>query len=158
MNITISYRLFTGVLLLVAPLACAAAEHPLAWRKHELNREFHAEGGALGDLNRDGVDDVIAGPYWYEGPDFNRRHELYPPQAIDPLQYSKNFFAYLEDFDRDSWSDVLVIGFPGEETFWLRNPGETGDAWSRTSYSRRPTTSPQASSPCGPAASACCSA
>ena len=52
--------------------------------------------------------DVVAGPYWYEGPDFKKRHEFYPAAPFDPLKYSDNFFAFAHDFNRDGWPDLFV--------------------------------------------------
>ena len=43
----------------------------------QLSDTFHAEGAAFGDLNHDGIADVVAGPFWYAGPDFRERHEIY---------------------------------------------------------------------------------
>jgi hypothetical protein len=103
----------------------------LSFHKRHLCQEFFAEGGAFGDLNRDGKADVIAGPYWYEGPDFVRRHELYPPKPFDPLQYSDNFMAFVDDLNADGWPDVLIVGFPGADASWLENPGPAGGTWRR---------------------------
>jgi hypothetical protein len=117
-------------LCLLALGAQAAPDRP-EWRKLELNREFLAEGGAFGDLNRDGAIDVVAGPYWYEGPDFARRHEFYPAKPFDPLQYSKNFVVQVDDCNSDGWPDILVVGFPGEDTSWFENPGSKAGAWTK---------------------------
>lgn len=128
--------------LVVLALAAAAAAQTAAalappseatpFRKIELSRDFFAEGGTFGDLNRDGHADAIAGPFWYEGPDFSRRHELYaPPAPFDPLGYSDNFSAFVHDFNADGWPDVLLIGFPGKDASWLENSGAGGGAWRR---------------------------
>lgn len=111
--------------LLLAPLAAAAGD----WSKLTLSREFFSEGGTFGDLNRDGVPDIISGPYWYEGPGFEKQHELYAAVPFDPMKYSDNFFAFVEDFNADGWNDVLIIGFPGKDASWLENPGTSGGAW-----------------------------
>lgn len=103
----------------------------LAYRKIQLSDEFFAEGGTFGDLNRDGQADAIAGPYWYAGPDFTERHELYPPKPFDPLGYSDNFSAFVRDFNGDAWPDIFAIGFPGKEAFWLENPGDKRGPWKR---------------------------
>ena len=118
-----------GLCLLAASVSAVPALP--SWQKHELNREFLAEGGALGDLNRDGHPDAIAGPYWYEGPDFSQRHELYAPKPFDPLRYSDNFMAFVEDFNADGWPDILLVGFPGQDASWLENPGTAARAWTR---------------------------
>src|SRR5262245_61392507 len=49
-----------------------------------LHTEFYSEGATYGDFDRDGVTDVVAGPYWYAGPLFTEKHELYEPVAFDP--------------------------------------------------------------------------
>ena len=48
------------------------------WTKIHANKHFWAEGGAVGDFNRDGHGDLVVGPYWYAGPDFKTKHEIYP--------------------------------------------------------------------------------
>lgn len=103
-----------------------------SFNKIVLSETFYAEGANFGDLNSDGVMDAVAGPYWYAGPDFTERHEYYPASPFDPEQYSDNFFAHVYDFDDDGWNDILIIGFPGEEASWFRNPGTDTDAhWER---------------------------
>ncbi|MBM4363657.1 MAG: VCBS repeat-containing protein [Deltaproteobacteria bacterium] len=103
----------------------------LAFEKTTLTEAFHAEGAAIGDLDRDGAADVVSGPYWYAGPDFSVRHELYAPRVFDPKGYSDNFFAFTRDLDGDGWLDVLVVDFPGTRAYWLENPGPpaAGSAW-----------------------------
>src|SRR4029453_23337 len=54
--------------------------------------------------------------------------------ASAPLAYSQNFFSYVYDFDKDGFTDICVVGFPGKEAFWYRNPAGKGDpkaTWER---------------------------
>ena len=113
-----------------APAGAASGSMP-AYRKLQLSDQFFCEGGTFDDLNRDGHPDAIAGPYWYEGPDFAKRHELYPPGPFDPLRYSDNFLAFTHDFNGDGWLDVLVLGFPGVDASWYENPGKRSLPWRR---------------------------
>jgi hypothetical protein len=48
------------------------------FKQTQLTDKFWSEGATFGDLNRDGKPDIASGPYWYEGPDFTKRHEYYP--------------------------------------------------------------------------------
>jgi hypothetical protein len=101
------------------------------FRKTTLSTAFTCEGASHGDFDRDGDQDVVAGPYWYAGPEFSQRHQLYPPTAFDPKSYSDCFFAFVRDFNDDGWDDVLVVGFPGQAAAWLENPREAAIDWSR---------------------------
>lgn len=125
-------RLATSILALAVSATCAAADGSIAsYRKLQLSDQFLCEGSAFGDFNRDGKMDLVAGPYWYAGPDFKQRHEIYPASTYDPLKYSENFFAFPYDFNGDGWTDILVLGFPGVDASWYENPGDKGTAWRR---------------------------
>ena len=100
-----------------------ATSGALAFQKITLTHDFLCEGASFGDFNRDGIRDVVSGPYWYEGPSFATRHRLYPPVSFDPHGYSDCFFAFIVDLSGDDWDDVLMIGFPGTTASWLENPG-----------------------------------
>ncbi len=101
------------------------------FERMHLSDEFFAEGAGIGDLNGDGIPDVASGPYWYEGPDYERRHEFYSPEPFDPLKYSDNFIVHVYDFNGDDWNDILIVGFPGEEAHWYENPQGEGGHWKR---------------------------
>lgn len=115
----------------VTAFAAAPAPGVAAYRKVVLDEKFHAEGATFGDLNNDGHADAVAGPYWWEGPDFKVRHEYYPAVPWDPLRYSDNFFAFVHDFNGDGWNDLFIIGFPGVDASWYLNPGKSGLGWRR---------------------------
>ena len=113
--------------------ALTAAAGEVKWKTIQLTNEFHAEGAACGDFNKDGKNDIVYGPYWWEGPDFQKRHQIYDGKPVDPHGYSKNFFAYAPDLNKDGWADVLVLGFPGEESYWFANPQGKEGNWTKYS-------------------------
>lgn len=122
------------------------------FKRIQLNDQFWCEGASFGDINNDGVNDIISGPWWWEGPDFQKRHEIYAPKATFQLKvgpmtsvavpgfegalgtqntYSDNFFVWVYDFNKDGWNDILVVGFPGQSTAWLENPKGAETEWTR---------------------------
>jgi hypothetical protein len=143
-----------SLVLLAAASALPAAGQtkPLhSFSKSVLTQEFWAEGAHVGDFNKDGKKDIVAGPYWYAGPDFKQRHRFYEAtqtfkvKAADGSEkvvpgfegglgknnaYSNNFLSYVHDVNADGWDDVVVMGFPGEQTWWYENPKNQG-AWPR---------------------------
>jgi hypothetical protein len=153
---TISMRFATSsaaLILLLASSAAFAQDHVLhTFKRIQLSDQFWSEGANFGDLNNDGKADLISGPYWWEGPDFAKRHEYYSAKATFPLKlgpfttvavpgfegtlgkdnkYSDNFFAWTHDFNNDGWRDILIIGFPGRDTSWFENPKGKDGHWQR---------------------------
>jgi hypothetical protein len=136
--------IFIALFALIATVNMVAAD-PIVpgFKKIQLTDKFWAEGADFGDFNHDGVMDVASGPFWYEGPDFKRRHEYRPAIAFFTLTnadgttrkipgfegalgsknaYSDNFFTFVYDFNHDGWPDIMVIGFPGKEAYWYEIP------------------------------------
>src|SRR5215467_4169379 len=69
---------FLGVALIVR---ITTAEELHTFKKIQLSDQFWCEGANFGDLNNDGVNDLISGPWWWEGPDYQKRHEIYAPKT-----------------------------------------------------------------------------
>ena len=130
-----------------------AADELRTFKRIQLSDQFWSEGATFGDLNNDGANDIVSGPWWWQGPDFARRHEYYPATTTFDLKlgpmttvkvpgfegtlgkdnkYSDNFLAFTYDFNADRWLDILIVGFPGAETSWYENPrGAPVGQWTR---------------------------
>ena len=148
-------RTFTLALLLclgALPAPGAFAEELHSFKRIQLSDQFWSEGASFGDLNNDKVNDIVSGPWWWEGPDFKKRHEYYPATTTFQLKlgpmtevtvpgfegvlgrenkYSNNFFAWIYDFNQDNWNDILIVGFPGQDTSWFENPKGASGHWVR---------------------------
>ncbi|HEX7900046.1 MAG TPA: VCBS repeat-containing protein [Planctomycetota bacterium] len=119
--------------MITIALTLALQEHTIiTWKKHVLSEVFTCEGAAAGDFNKDGVMDVAAGPWWYEGPDYTKKHEFYPVKVWKTdNEYSNNFFAFTDDFNKDGWTDIFVYGFPGADVSWFENPQGKDGHWKK---------------------------
>ena len=90
-----------------------------------------AEGADVGDIDGDGVIDLIAGPRWYKGPDFSLGGTIIPdPPTFKSDQYSTFFLTFVDDINGDGYPDVIAIGDAGggngtgtPNAFWYENPG-----------------------------------
>ena len=64
----------------------ARAQDVHTFVRTQLSDQFWSEGANFGDLNNDGINDVISGPWWWQGPDFKTRHEYYPATTTFKLK------------------------------------------------------------------------
>lgn len=103
------------------------------FRMQRVNDHYYSWGAAVGDFNHDGINDIVAGPYFYIGPGFTKSREIYPAQTINPsTQYPDDCmqtFAY--DFTGDGWTDVITMGAIGQPLHLYVNPKNEARRWDR---------------------------
>jgi len=120
------------VALVASSFVVSAKDYDLhTFKKITLSDKFYTEGIAAGDFNHDGKMDVVAGPFWFEGPDFQKKHEFRPSKTYEPQGYSDSFMIWTYDLNNDGWTDIIQIGLPGEETWWYENPKGGEGPWKR---------------------------
>jgi len=108
---------------------CGTQAAGATFKKLTLTDKFYCEGAYAADFDRDGNMDVVSGPYWYAGPDFEKRYEVREPKEFQPTGYSDNFLTYTGDFNGDGWTDIYYVPWPGKDSQWFENPAGKDEHW-----------------------------
>ena len=133
---------------LSATLACLTfvtgpliqADEDTNWVRITLDERFRSEGVTAADIDKDGTLDVIAGDVWYKAPAKNsdaytdgtqwKTMEVRPPgDFVAGKGYSNSFANFAWDMNKDGWTDVVIVGFPGDPFHWYQNPGTDSGHW-----------------------------
>jgi hypothetical protein len=103
------------------------------FRMQRIDDFYYAWSAAAADFNHDGVMDVAAGPYYYLGPDYTKRREIYLAVTTNPsTEYPNDCmgnFAY--DFTGDGWPDVINMGSIGQPLHLYVNPKGEPRRWDK---------------------------
>jgi hypothetical protein len=79
------------------------------FRMQRINDFYYAWSAVAADVNRDGIQDILAGPFYYLGPDYQVSREIYPSQTSTVgTQYTPAMVNFAHDYTGDGWPDVLV--------------------------------------------------
>ncbi|MEQ8336600.1 MAG: VCBS repeat-containing protein [Cyclobacteriaceae bacterium] len=113
-------------------ISCGVKEkqsRQVSFKKHILYDQFVTEGIATGDVNHDGLIDILSGPFWFEAPDWTR-HEIRPVKTFDITKgWSDSFLNFSLDVNKDGWIDFVRIDFPGTGAYWYENPQNESGHW-----------------------------
>ena len=98
----------------------------LKFRKVLIADERYESAGVF-DVNNDGVLDIVSGAYWYEGPDFRKRHWIGEVKAAG--DYFDDFSTIPLDINGDGYLDFVTGGWWGNTLRWRENPGKAEMEW-----------------------------
>jgi hypothetical protein len=107
------------------PRAAQPEEVSTRFRMQTLNEFYYSWGPAVADFNRDGALDIVAGPYYYLGPDYTVARQIYVGPTIDPGSQYFNGLQYAYDFTGDGWPDVLNSIFQRTAVLYVNPKGES---------------------------------
>ncbi|MGA3239857.1 MAG: FG-GAP-like repeat-containing protein [Bryobacteraceae bacterium] len=94
------------------------------FRMQRISDMSYSWSAAAADFNRDGVTDIIAGPYIYYGPDFTKSREIFLATTYSPSsQLPATNCEYAYDFNGDGWPDVLTG--TGRPALYINPKGES---------------------------------
>ena len=72
------------IVLMALPTTSASERDLITWETKKLSSDFFGEGAYFGDFNKDGVVDVVSGPFWYEGPGYSESMSTDQLSSMNP--------------------------------------------------------------------------
>jgi len=99
------------------------------FRMQRINDFLYAWGAAAGDINHDGVPDVVAGPFYFLGPNYTERHEFTAARSYGPAEFPEGLTYFTYDFRGDGWPDIICTF--SRPVYLYVNPHGQSRRWER---------------------------
>jgi hypothetical protein len=116
---------------LIALVIAARESDKSSHSRQILDPGVYTEGASFGDVNGDGKIDLLAGPLWWEGPSFEKKHRYRAGEAVPAKGYAHNSFqSWVIDINGDGRSDIFQIAHDGVFHLDLYlQPKEASETW-----------------------------
>jgi hypothetical protein len=104
------------------------------FRKQKLTGFYYSFSVAAADFNKDGVMDIVSGPFIYYGPDYTKMQEVYPAEGFNQSSgfSSDAWIQSAADFTGDGWPDIVSTNYGGNGGITLFvNPGKESHRWEK---------------------------
>lgn len=136
-------RKFSICIYLVLCITAAYSQtKKIQFEKIVIDSTYVSEGVCTGDIDRDGLIDIVAGDVWYKAPQW-KRYEIRPlgpyygmmpdptrPRGSGASYYARSIANFTKDIDGDGWLDVITMNTQGGPCYWYRNPaGKFNQLW-----------------------------
>ena len=114
-------------------IAASDTPDPDTHSKMVLSKGVYTEGTSFGDVNGDGKIDLLAGPLWHEGPDFEKSHRYRKGEAVPAEGYAHNSFqSWVFDANGDGRADIFQVAHDGVFHLDLYlQPAAASEEWPR---------------------------
>jgi len=99
----------------------------LNFKKQIIDLSNPCEVCSVADVDKDGILDIICGEYWYQGPDFTKKHKICDIEHDG--DYLHDFSDYTMDVTGNGYPDIITGNWWDEGLFWRENPGPGGGEW-----------------------------
>jgi hypothetical protein len=99
------------------------------FRIQRLNDFLYSWGAAAGDINHDGIPDVVAGPFYFLGPNYTERREFTAARSYGPANFPEGMTYFTYDFKGDGWSDIIATY--SRPVYLYVNPHGESRRWDR---------------------------
>ncbi len=78
------------------------------YRMQRIDDFYFSWGTSVADVNRDGIKDIVTGPYYYLGPDFTVKREISVAQTFAPgREFDETMVVHADDFTGEGWPDLI---------------------------------------------------
>lgn len=108
------------------PDAARADDSPLVFERARIG-DVTYEAAAIFDVNNDGKPDLVSGEYWFEAPEFVRKHKICDLARVE--DYYDDFSDYPMDVNGDGRLDIVTGGWWGATLRWIENPDDAQKPW-----------------------------